>query len=158
MIRIFRIIVPLIAFACAHGSATPAAPATVAAAPSITGEGCKAPDGQGGVAGVVKVDGPAAKKLLADGARLIDVRAPDYYAREHIPGAINIPVAQVASRASVEIGPTNTPVILYCRTGAGSAQAAQTLVKLGYTRVYDLGSYLNWGDGAPAPTPLPNTR
>lgn len=150
MIRIIRIVVPLIAFACAHGSATPAA------VPSIAGEGCKAPEAS--VAGVVKVDGAAAKKLVADGARLIDVRAPDYYAREHIAGAINIPVAQVASRATVEIGPPNTPVILYCRTGAGSAQAAQTLVKLGYTRVYDLGSYLNWGAGAPAPTPLPNTR
>lgn len=158
MIRIVRIVVPLIAFACAHGSATPAAPAAPSPSPSIAGEGCKAPDAQAGVAGVVKVDGPAAKKLLADGARLVDVRAPDYYAREHIAGAINIPVAQVATRASVDIGPINTPVILYCRTGAGSAQAAQTLVKLGYTRVYDLGSYLNWGNGAPAPTPLPNTR
>ena len=41
------------------------------------------------------------------------------------------------------------------RTGEGSAKAAATLVRLGYLYVYDLGSYLNWGEGAPAPTPLP---
>jgi rhodanese-related sulfurtransferase len=104
---------------------------------------------------VLRVDGPTAKALVAQGARLIDVRAPDFYGREHIQGAINIPVAQVAERAEADIGPAATPVILYCRTGKGSAAAARTLIALGYTRVYDLGSYLNWGEGAPSPTPLP---
>lgn len=102
-----------------------------------------------------KIDGVAAKKLVAEGAKLVDVRAPDYYAREHIAGAINIPVAEIASRAANDIGGVSTPVVLYCRTGAGSAKAAATLREMGYVAVYDLGSYLNWGEGAPAPTPLP---
>lgn len=102
-----------------------------------------------------RVDGLAARKLIAQGARLVDVRAPDFYNKEHIQGAINIPVAQVEARAASEIGPVNTPVVLYCRTGAGSARAASILKKMGYVYVYDLGSYLNWGEGAPAPTPLP---
>jgi rhodanese-related sulfurtransferase len=46
----------------------------------------------------------------------------------------------------------STTVIVYCRTGAGSAKAAATLRRLGYLYVFDLGSYLNWGQGAPAPT------
>ena len=98
------------------------------------------------------VDGQTAKMLVAEGAVLIDVRAPDYYAREHIKGAINVPVAQVEGRAAEVIKSIDTPVIVYCRTGKGSAQAAATLKRLGYRYVYDLGSYLNWGEGAPAPT------
>ncbi|HZR10155.1 MAG TPA: rhodanese-like domain-containing protein [Myxococcales bacterium] len=100
------------------------------------------------------VDGPTAKQLVADGARLVDVRAPDYYAKGHIEGAINIPWQQIEVRAE-EIGPITTPIVLYCRTGQGAANAYATLTRIGYRRVYVLGSYLNWGEGAPAPTPLP---
>ena len=107
------------------------------------------------VSGPIKVDGPAARQVVFGGARLVDVRAPDFYALGHIEGAINIPVAEVESRAAAEIGPPPASVVLYCRTGKGSANAAATLVRMGYRHVYDLGSYLNWGDGAPAPTPLP---
>lgn len=136
------------AFACATSAPKEAPLAQVCADPALAG-GQKAPN---------RVDGATARKLVADGAKLVDVRAPDFYAREHIAGAINIPVVEVASRAAAEIGPTSTPVVLYCRTGAGSAKAAETLRKMGYIAVYDLGSYLNWGEGAPAPTPLPAAR
>ena len=100
------------------------------------------------------VDGPTAKQLVAGGAKLVDVRAPDYYGGGHIAGAINIPWQQIEARAA-EIGPPSTAVVLYCRTGAGATKASATLNRLGYTRVYNLGSYLNWGEGAPPPTPLP---
>ena len=143
-----RVLLCTLALACASAPAPK---------PLAEGGSCPGPDvaAQPAPAAVVKVDGDTAKKLVAEGARLIDVRAPDFYAREHIKGAINIPVAQVAERAAADIGPAATPVILYCRTGKGSAAAARTLASLGYTRIYDLGSYLNWGEGAPAPTPLP---
>jgi rhodanese-related sulfurtransferase len=62
---------------------------------------------------------------------------------------------EIAARAPAEIGPSTTRVVLYCRTGKASAKAAATLKSLGYRYVYDLGSYLNWGEGAPAQTPLP---
>lgn len=100
------------------------------------------------------VDGPTAKQLVKDGAKLVDVRAPSYFEGGHIGGAVNIPWQVIEARAS-EIGPATTPVVLYCRTGAGATKAFATLTRLGYTRVYNLGSYLNWGEGAPPPTPLP---
>ena len=134
-------------------SACASAPKPVATNAGTCGTPDVAPSAQ-----VTRVDGDTAKKLVAQGARLVDVRAPDFYAREHIQGAVNIPVAQVAERAQKEIGPIDTPVVLYCRTGKGSAAASRTLVSLGYTHVFDLGSYLNWGEGAPAPTPLPPTN
>lgn len=131
------------------GCATEGAP--VQHDPQPSAAACTAPVGP---AAVTPVDGPTARRLVAEGARLVDVRGPELYAREHIAGAINIPAAEVGERAA-EIGPATACVVLYCRTGANSAKAAQTLASLGYTRVYDLGSYLNWGEGAPAPTPLP---
>lgn len=129
--------------------ATPGRPGPVAEAANA----CPAPPAN--APALALVDGPTAKLLVSTGARLVDVRAADFFALGHIAGAVNIPVAQIAARAAEEIGPPGTPVVLYCRTGAGSAAAVHTLLGLGYTRVYDLGSYLNWGEGAPAPTPLP---
>jgi rhodanese-related sulfurtransferase len=129
--------------------------AVAAVAPSAPPAAC--PESPATAQGPLRVDGPTAKLLVKNGARLVDVRAPEMYAGGHIAGAVNIPWAQIEARAG-EIGPPGTPVVLYCRTGQGSGKAAATLVRLGYTRVYDLGSYLNWGEGAPPPTPLPPTQ
>ncbi len=107
-----------------------------------------------GAASPRRIDGGTAKKLVAAGARLVDVRAPDFFAQGHIDGAINIPWQAIGERAA-EIGPPERTVVVYCRTGAGSSRAAATLARLGYQNVYDLGSYLNWGEGAPPATPLP---
>jgi len=100
----------------------------------------------------VRVDGAEAKRLVAAGARLVDVRDAASYAGGHLPGAINVPVEDVAARAA-EIGPAGASVVLYCKSGVRSAKAASILAGLGYLHVYDLGSYLNWGEGAGAPPP-----
>ncbi len=105
--------------------------------------------------GPVRVDGPAARKLVAGGATLVDVRAPSFYAGGHIDGAVNIPAGEIEARAA-EI-PRDRPVVLYCLTGANSAKSAAKLAALGYRQVYDLGAYTNWGEGAPAPAATPGT-
>lgn len=157
MTRLDAILPALVLSACATASTPSARPAAAEAVVSCPSPAAEAQPAADGIAAPIKVDGDTAKHLVAQGARLVDVRAPDFYALGHIAGAINIPVAAVADRLA-EIGPPETPIILYCRTGAGSARAAQTLASLGYTRVYDLGSYLNWGEGAPAATPLRPTQ
>ena len=126
--------------------------AAVACAEPAERNACQGPAAV--TSGPLKVDGTTARLLVANGARLVDVRAPDFFAGGHIEGAINVPWAQVVGRAA-EIGPPETEVVLYCRTGEGSEKAAAALARLGYRHVYDLGSYLNWGEGAPAATPLP---
>lgn len=105
----------------------------------------------------IRVDGATARRLVAGGAKLVDVRDAESYALQHIEGAINVPVDEIAARAAAEIGPPGTSVVVYCRTGARSARAAATLVGLGYGGVYDLGSYLNWEGAAPAPAGAPKT-
>jgi phage shock protein E len=98
-----------------------------------------------------KVDGSTARALAAGGARVVDVRTPQEFASGHVPGAINIPYDEMGKRAA-EIGPTTTRVVVYCRSGRRSAIAAETLGKLGYAQLYDLGTFSAWptdAGGAP---------
>ena len=84
-----------------------------------------------------------AKRLVAEGARLVDVRSSAEFASGHIDGAVNIPVDQLPGRVA-EVGPKEGPVVVYCRSGARSARAASILKAAGYTRVSDLGAMSRW--------------
>ena len=74
---------------------------------------------------------------------VIDARDQEQYAREHIPGAVNIEWRQVlAERASI---PRNKPVLIYCNTGSLSAQAGFALRIAGYDNVRILqGGFAEW--------------
>ena len=87
------------------------------------------------------VDGAKAKKLFTGGAFLFDVRSPDEYRVDHIEGADNVPLGTIESR---ELGAKDTPIILYCDSGARAARAATILRSKGYTHVYELGAMANW--------------
>lgn len=87
--------------------------------------------------------GPEARRLVEQGARLIDVRTPAEFSAGHIDGATNIPVDQLSGRLSA-LGDKSQPVVVYCRSGARSARAASMLRNAGYTNVYDLGGIGNW--------------
>lgn len=76
------------------------------------------------------------------GHQLIDVRTPVEYAAGHIAGSINIPVEEIGARLS-EVS-QDKPVVLYCRSGNRSNQAAQILDGAGYSGVYDLGGIGAW--------------
>lgn len=73
---------------------------------------------------------------------LLDVRTPAEFAGGHIEGAANIAVETLQSRLS-EI-PRDQPVVLYCRSGNRSAQAAQILRDAGFTGIYDMGGIIAW--------------
>ncbi len=75
---------------------------------------------------------------------LLDVRTPEEFASGHIAGAVNISVEQLAGRLS-EV-PQDKPVVLYCRSGNRSGQAAQILEQAGYTQIYDLGGIVAWAE------------
>ncbi len=75
---------------------------------------------------------------------LVDVRTPEEFASGHIAGAVNIPVDELAQRLS-EV-PQDKPVVLYCRSGNRSGQAAQMLDQAGYTQIYDLGGIVAWAE------------
>lgn len=81
-----------------------------------------------------------ARARVAAGAALVDVRTPEEFAMGHVAGAKNIPVQELAARYR-EI--PKGQVVLYCRSGARSASAAQLLTAKGYD-VLDIGPMTAW--------------
>jgi rhodanese-related sulfurtransferase len=99
--------------------------------------------GSGGASGGL-VDSGELQGLIGDGVRLVDVRTAGEFEMGHIPGALNVPVSELAAAAAS--WDTAEPVALYCATGSRSAEAASTLRSLGFETVYDLGGGIAvWG-------------
>lgn len=89
-----------------------------------------------------RVSNEDAHALVAEGAQLVDVRTPEEFAAGHITGAVNIPVQDLQARMA-EID-RDRAVIVYCRSGMRSANAARTLQAAGYESVHDLGPMTAW--------------
>jgi rhodanese-related sulfurtransferase len=53
------------------------------------------------------------KRLLADGAQLVEVLPEAEYADEHLPGAVNIPLEQLDATTAGQLDRTR-PVVVYC--------------------------------------------
>jgi phage shock protein E len=122
----------------------------VAARPSRAGEGAGGASAAAPVAGVEPgvVDGATARKLVARGIRVVDVRTPSEFEKGHVPGAVNIPHDQMPDRYA-EIGPPSTPVLLYCESGRRTAIAARTLRAQGFSKIYDMKAYDRWKESEP---------
>lgn len=75
---------------------------------------------------------------------ILDVRTPDEFKEGHIEGAILIPVLELDNRLG-EL-PKDKPIITYCKIGIRSRNAANILVKNGFTRIHDMGGILDWID------------
>jgi rhodanese-related sulfurtransferase len=71
-----------------------------------------------------------ARKLIDEGAQLVDVRAEHEWEVGHIAGATHLPLDELAERAG-EID-KERPVVLYCRGGTRSTMAAAALTDAGY--------------------------
>jgi rhodanese-related sulfurtransferase len=77
-----------------------------------------------------EIDCAEARKLIEDGAQLLDVRADHEWEAGRIAGATHLPLAELAERAG-EID-RERPVILYCRGGNRSTMATAALTEAGY--------------------------
>lgn len=88
---------------------------------------------------------PAAqvRERVAEGALLVDVRSEREFCAGHIPGARNIPLADMAERLA-DFGPRGCTVVVYCQDGRRSETAARALQLAGYHAVLDLGAISRW--------------
>ena len=75
---------------------------------------------------------------------ILDVRRPDEYAEGHIPGAINVPNEEIGSSEIAELPNKSQLILVYCRSGRRSKEAAEKLVKLGYTNIVEFGGILDY--------------
>lgn len=74
---------------------------------------------------------------------IIDARDAAQFAKEHIPGAVNIEWRQVLAKSSSI--PKDKAVLIYCNTGSLSAQAGFALRVSGWENVKILqGGYAEW--------------
>ena len=84
-----------------------------------------------------------ARKLVSEGAVLLDVRTPDEYRTGHLAGARNIPVQELPRRVD-EVGSRDVPVVVYCMSGMRGASAAEILRRAGFKEVLNLGPMAAW--------------
>lgn len=75
---------------------------------------------------------------------ILDVRRPDEFAAGHIPNAINVPNENIGSDEIPELPNKAQLILVYCRSGRRSKEAADKLVKLDYTNVVEFGGILDW--------------
>lgn len=92
--------------------------------------------------------------IKADSVQLLDVRTPKEYAEGHIAGALNINVQSDDFRqiAEKKLSKEST-ILVYCRSGRRSMDAAEILTKLGYKVVNLKGGIIEWKEeGLPVTT------
>ncbi|HRN98248.1 MAG TPA: thioredoxin domain-containing protein [Flavobacterium sp.] len=79
------------------------------------------------------------------GMQVIDVRTPGEFAQGNIAGSRNIDWYDPVFNQQVEKLDKQKPVLVYCKVGGRSAEAAARLAELGFKEIYDLdGGYMKW--------------
>lgn len=75
---------------------------------------------------------------------IVDVRTPAEFADRHIPNAVNIPNETIDENVVKLLPDKEQKLLVYCRSGNRSKQAARKLVNLGYTNVIEFGGINDW--------------
>lgn len=95
---------------------------------------------------VQKITAEEAKTMMANDPSivLVDVRTSEEFTAEHIPGAILLPLDNIAQDAKNVLRDKEGTYIIYCHTGNRSGQASDELVRMGYLHIYDMGGIIDW--------------
>ena len=103
-------------------------------------------DGEGMVNSYTQISQEQAKEMMAqdDGHIVVDVRRQDEYDAGHIPGAVLIPNESIGTERPEELPDLNQIILIYCRSGNRSKQAAQKLFDMGYTNIFEFGGIIDW--------------
>ncbi len=93
-----------------------------------------------------KINAADAKAMIDSDESLIilDVREQSEYDAGHIEGAVLLPSGSVSVMAAEVLPDKDQTILVYCRSGNRSKTAANTLLEMGYTQVYDFGGIIDW--------------
>lgn len=110
-------------------------------------------DGEG-TDGNGQTDGKGYTKLTAEEAYnrmtsgddvvVVDVRTQEEYEEKHIEGALLIPNETIGEEMPGQLPDKDAEILIYCRSGNRSQQAAEKLIAMGYTKVFDFGGINDW--------------
>ena len=84
------------------------------------------------------------RMALDDGHVVVDVRRQDEYDAGHIPGAILVPNETIGTEPPDLLPDMDQVILIYCRSGRRSKEAARKLAEMGYRNVYEFGGILDW--------------
>ena len=79
-----------------------------------------------------------------DDFTIVDVRTPSEFREGHIPNAINVPNENIGNTELRQLPDKDRKLLVYCRSGRRSKEAAEKLAKLGYTKVMEFGGIIDW--------------
>ena len=92
-----------------------------------------------------KITSDEAKNIMStQKAIVVDVRSLEEYNEGHIPNAISVPLETIENEAETKLKNKNDLILVYCRSGRRSREAALRLIEKGYTNVIDFGGIQDW--------------
>jgi phage shock protein E len=81
------------------------------------------------------------KKKVKEGAVIIDVRTDGEYESSHLDSSLHIPLSDLKGRIDSAVSDKDRAIMLHCRSGSRSFAAKRILKGMGYSNVYNLGSF-----------------
>ena len=93
-----------------------------------------------------RINAAEARQMMESASEyiLLDVRTQGEYNESRIPGSILIPDYEISKRIEAELPDKEALILIYCRSGRRSANAAKEMIGMGYTNVYDFGGIIDW--------------
>ncbi len=93
-----------------------------------------------------RITAQEAKARMDSGDKIIilDVRTKSEYDENHIQNAILIPNETITDKMPELLTDLDAEILVYCRSGNRSEQAARKLISMGYTNIYDFGGIIDW--------------
>ena len=92
-----------------------------------------------------KITSDEAKKMMeTEKTIVVDVRTIEEYNEGHIPNAVSIPLETIENEAEAKLKNKDDLILVYCRSGRRSREAALKLIEKGYTNVIDFGGIKDW--------------
>ena len=94
----------------------------------------------------MQITAEEAKEIMdtQTGYVILDVRTQEEFDENHIPGAMLIPDYEISDRAESVLTDKGQTILVYCRSGRRSKNAAQALAVLRYTDVREFGGIIDW--------------